>query len=680
MTRKIRQSRQLFGRGIAGACALVAVVALGVISSAVIWDAVKGTASSKLTGVDEQLLSTPAQVQDWLDQKDSWGPAYAAGPAWQKFMAMLHNEIRIMGLVKITDVPFPYNRWYTSEFPNKSGWAFTSNGVRVDVASYGTQSGSTGPEGVTAPMILYDLNLPVAQRPPLSALAGKIVVVKQQPYETLGTRQRVPLGVPAPEMPYAFCGNPPSCTPPVTAEANPSPQWGVQGPPISYKDYEYRSDPDTFPTPLFEKIPVNVETSFRNRDQFGQIREVITNVLMPSGAAAAVTVMDLPALAAQGARIHPTPRRFNVPLLMLDRVAGVKVLADAAAGRTGRLLLDAHEEESANAFETVAVLPGKDFGKPYEQSILLATHVDGPSIVEDNGALGIISVLHYFARIPQAERPKSILVYFESRHFVPGTEASYPFDTVKLHPELFKTVVGGLALEHFGGLQYVEQEGAYVPSGRAATTYIWGWPNRLAIQEATNAIKDQVLPRAINDVPARPGVNGKAQQGWLGGGFSRYLVDLGGWPGWHISGDWPSAGFQAYYPASRTRVNADLFVRQSAVAIQLVNVLMTKDVIALAPTWGYLETDIATLDDEGFLNPASAKAARARMTKTFNAIFQKVESGSYSEVIAMLPSLIADADALLTEKEAQRLKSEIANAKKMADRGVQWKVAGLTGK
>ena len=26
---------------------------------------------------------------------------------------------------------------------------------------------------------------------------------------------------------------------------------------------------------------------------------------------------------------------------------------------------------------------------------------------------------------------------------------------------------------------------------------------------------------------------------WLGGGFSHYLVELGGWPGWHISGDWP---------------------------------------------------------------------------------------------------------------------------------------------
>ncbi|HEX3486694.1 MAG TPA: hypothetical protein VHT51_16665 [Micropepsaceae bacterium] len=630
------------------------------------------TASPKLSAVDPAMLSSTAEIQSWLDQKDSFGPAYTAGPGWKKFMALLHAEMKSMGLVNITDVPFPYTRWYTSEFPDKSGWSLSSDGKAVDVASYGTQSGSTGSGGVTAPMILYDLNLPVAQRPPLSALAGKIVVVKQQPFATLGTPQRVPLGVPAPATASAYCGNPPSCTPPEAGEGNPSPQWGMPGAPASYKDYEYRSDSSTFPTPLFEKIPVSVESSFRNRDQFGQIREVITTVLMPSGAAAAVTVMDMSPLASQGTRIHPTPRQFNVPLLMLDRVAGAKVLADAAAGKTAKLVLDAHEEESANAFETVAVLPGRNFGTPDDQSVLLATHVDGPSIVEDDGGLAILSVLHYYAGIPQRERPKSIIVYLESRHFVPGTEASYPFDTVKLHPELFKTVVGGLALEHFGGLQFAEKGDLYAATGRPATTYVWGWPNRLAIAEATKAINDSALPRAINDVPARPGMNGKAQQGWLGGGFSRYLVDLGGWPGWHISGDWPSAGFQAYYPAAKSRVSAEVFRKQSALAVQLVSTLMTKDVIALAPAWGYLETDIATLDDEAFMDRGSAPAWRAMLAKQFNAVFEKVQSGNYDDAAAMLTVLSADADHMLTAKESGQLKRQIANAAKMAEHGRQW--------
>jgi hypothetical protein len=391
---------------------------------------------------------------------------------------------------------------------------------------------------------------------------------------------------------------------------------------------------------------------------------------MPSGAAAAVTVMDLSPLAAAGTRIHPTPRQFNVPLLMLDRVAGQKVLADAAAGKTATVVLDAHEEENAAAVETVAVLPGRDYGTPKDQSILLATHVDGPSIVEDDGALGILAVLHYYAKIPQMARPKSILVYLESRHFVPGTENSYPFDVTKARPDLFKTVVGGLALEHFGGLQFAEAGNNYAATGQAAATYIWGWPNPFAINEATAAVKQQHVPRAINSVPARPGVNGKPQQPWLGGGFSRYLVDLGGWPGWHISGDWPSAGFQAFYPAAKSRVSADVFLRQASAAVQLVNVLMTKDVIALAPVWGYVTS---TPSADALTDATGARAIAAAQ----QAVLTSVRQGRYDEAKTHLQSLSADADRYLMPTDAQKMKASVREAMTWADRAVAWKSQGL---
>lgn len=618
----------------------------------------------------------PVQViQNWLDQKDSWGPAYTAGPGWKKFMTFMHGQMKALGM-KMTDLPYRYTRWYTTEFPDKSGWSLISDGVPVEVASYGTQSGSTGPRGVTAPMILYDLNLPMDQRPPLTALAGKIVVIKQQPYDTLDTPRRIPLGVPAPGA-TKFCGNPPLCNAPAAAELPPSPQWGKAGTNDAYKDYEYRSDQDSFPTRLFEKTPVSVEASFRNRDQFGQIRPVITDVLMPSGAVAAVTVMDLSPLAAAGTRIHPTPRQFDVPLLMLDRVAGAKVLRDAASGKIATLVLDAHEDENAAAYETVATLPGRNYGTPKDQAILLATHVDGPSIVEDDGALGILALLRHYAAIPQDQRPKSIIVYLESRHFVPGTEASYPFDAVKDHPELFKTVVGGLALEHFGGLQFAENGEVYAPTGKAATTYIWGWPNPFAIAEATAAIKDQKLPRAINAVPARPGVNGKPQQPWLGGGFSRYLVDLGGWPGWHISGDWPSAGFQAYYPAAKTRISAELFRTQAETALQLADVLMTKDVIALAPVWGHFDAGDRgdEFGDDAYLNADGKKEIALERRE----ILQSVRGGNYDQVVPALHSLNADAARLMTPASAKKLDSFIAEATTWAERGMAWKQQGLLG-
>lgn len=647
------------------AASIALALSAGLVSS----DAAQQSAAP-LAAVDRTLMIPAAKVQDWHDSRDAAGPAYTGGPAWKKFMALIETELKTLGAVDIVKHPFRYTRWYTSEFPDKSGWSLTSDGTKIDVAAYGTQSGSTGPKGVTAPTILYDLTLPVERRPPLSALAGKIVVVRQQPYSTFATPRRVPLGVPAPATPSTYCGNPPLCMAPVVGEDDPSPQWGTPGPNIGYKDYEYRSDPETFPGKLFEKTPVFVESSYRNRDQFGQIREVITNVLVPSGAAAAVTVMDMSPLASQGTRIHPTPRQFNVPLLMLDRVAGPKVVADAAAGKTATLILDAHQEENATAFEIVATLPGRNYGTPNDEAVLLATHVDGPSIAEDNGGLGILAVLNYYAKIPQGQRPKSIVVYFESRHFVPGTEASYPLSIVEELPERFKAVVGGLALEHFGGLQFAETDNNYAATGRAATTHVWGWPNPLAIEEATKAIKDQAVPRAINIVPARPGVNGGVQLNWLGGGFSRYLVDLGGWPGWHISGDWPSAGFQAYYPSAKTRISTEVFLKQTAAAVQLVNVLMTKDVIALAPAWGYLQVSVATLEDSAFSEQARAAAGRAILKADVDRVFDLVKSGRYAEIAGALASVSADAGKLLIAKDAERVNAAIVQAKAMAERGV----------
>src|SRR6185503_10671442 len=157
-------------------------------------DAAQPLVSPKLMRVDRASMASTQLIQNWHDQRDAAGPAYTGGPAWKKFMALIDSELKAIGAVDVVHHPFPYTRWYTSEFPDKSGWSLTSDGTAVDVAAYGTQSGSTGPGGVTAQMILYDLTLPVEKRPPLSALKGKIVVVKQQPFSTLGTRDRVPLG------------------------------------------------------------------------------------------------------------------------------------------------------------------------------------------------------------------------------------------------------------------------------------------------------------------------------------------------------------------------------------------------------------------------------------------------------------------------------------------------------
>jgi hypothetical protein len=636
----------------------------------------------RLAKVDHTALHSVETITRWNEERDTWGPTYTASPGWLKFTEFVKAQLAADGITNVTQYDFPYQRWYTTEYPDKSGWSFVSDGKAVDVASYATQSGTTGPEGVTAPLILYDLSIPVALRPTLEQLRGKIVVVKQQPFATLGSPARPPLGVAAPttETPAPVCGNPPRCMPQQAGGVTASVNWGRagnQGTPfagvIGFNDYEYQSNPETFNWAMGVKTPLELESSPRNRDQFSQIGPVITNVLIPSGAVAAIQVTDLSPAAAQGQRQHPTPRQYQVPMLILDRKAGAQVLLDAINGKTGTLKLVAHQEMNAKAFELVAVLPGRDHGTAKDQAIMLSTHMDGPSIVEDNGAMGMVAVLHYYAQIPQRDRPKTLVAFFDTRHFVPGTEGGYPYDAVEHHPELFRNVVGGVAMEHWGGAQYIEVGDDYRPSGHASTTYIWGWPNQIAIDAATNAIKEQGLPRAVNSVSARPGVHGLPQQEWRGNGFSAYLVEFGGWPGWHVSGDWPSAGFQAYYPSAKTRIMPDLFYRQAATSVQLINTLMTGDVIAMAPDWGYLRTAIHTAADTDITAPGG----KAALLAAFDTMFEKVKAGDYRGVEAPLAALTAQVRTGMSGKPQTDALMRAEKCVAWTKRALDWKRRGL---
>ena len=147
------------------------------------------------------------------------------------------------------------------------------------------------------------------------------------------------------------------------------------------------------------------------------------------------------------------------------------------------------------------------------------------------------------------------------------------------------------------------------------------------------------------------------------------------WPGWHISGDWPSAGFQAYYPSAKTRVSTAVFLKKAAAAVQLSNTLMTKDVIALAPAWGYLQTAAATLEPEDA--KGNAGEARAQLGRDFDAVFAAVKEARYDAAKAALPAMNADAEKLLTPKAAEKVKTAAAEAAKWADRGMAWKARGL---
>src|SRR5260370_40282170 len=81
----------------------------------------------------------------------------------------------------------------------------------------------------------------------------------------------------------------------------------------------------------------------------------------------------------------------NCPTLTLDRVNGAKVLADAKAGKTATLTLTARFQRDIGK-AIIAHLPGRHYGTPLDEHVLLATHTDAMSLIEENGGLGMIGI------------------------------------------------------------------------------------------------------------------------------------------------------------------------------------------------------------------------------------------------------------------------------------------------
>lgn len=595
-----------------------------------------------LAAVDEAKLLSSAEAKEWLVAKESFGPSYAGSAKYDQFIGFLEGKMRSYGMVDFTRYTFSYPFWSTSEWPDKSGWSLKSDGTNIEVASYAVNSGNTGPAGVTGTMILYDLNLPAAQRPTNAQMAGKIVVIKQAIYNA------------------------------TTASADS----GYSG--SGYSGYQFRSDPATFPTAVGVAVPASVDANFRNRSQLSN-STLGKTVCQAAGAIGAIWVLDMSPTAAAGARQHSTPDQYNCPGVLLDRNAGVKVVADATAAKTATVVLNSKTVNTRPA-QIVAYLPGKDFGKANDQKLLMITHTDGPSIVEDNGALGILAVVKYFSQIPQAQRPRTLMVYLDNRHFVAGAEASYPFDYFEDFPDAAKGLVGGLAMEHFGGAQFNELGDAYTATGMPAHTNLFSFPNPLAVETAIAVVKEVNLRRAnvatptavgLGSVYSDTGVDGQSQGFWYGPGFMSPFVNNGRLPAFHVSGDWPSAGYQAYYPSVDTRVDPEYFRTMVRTSLRLLSTLSTSDLTKLAPDWGIVLANIKSLTPANFNAGLDGTALRTAWIAQFTTAFNAVRAGDYATAKNQMSTLRAAMAASLTSTAAANPLANVDRTIALATKGAQ---------
>jgi hypothetical protein len=480
-------------------------------------------AQSAMTALNKNWLVSEREALEWHRFKDSKGPALTGNDSWRSFLGFLETKLKEYGCVDVHRSAWTFNRLATSIWPDDSKWGLVSNGRRLHVANFGANCGTTGPQGVTAELVLWDPD----RKPDVK---GKIVVYRP---------------VPRSSVREAFTGS----------------------------DYEVRTPFDSWPA---EGRPVPQAESGIPRisgivwDEMTATSTFVQQMrdLNPAGL---VFAMNLNKALTEGLYTFGVPDDYGFPSVYLDRQNGDVAVADAKAGRSANMRVEGARVPS-EAYQLIAYLPGRDYGAPTDQQIQLRTHTDGPSISQDDGALGLLGVVKYFSRVPRKDRPRSLMIELDCRHFMPGAERTWARqDYFAKTPSARDKVVALVAMEHLGQIDYVNDGEAIKPSGRSLETWIYSSADRGMLDAVVKAVNDNNLRSAVIRSPGRPGAHGQSQGPWYGmSGVGPTL----GLPTYGIQGD-----LGAYWAHSGKidRFDARSFTRQVAVFSQLVGYLMTAD-------------------------------------------------------------------------------------------------------
>jgi hypothetical protein len=584
-----------------------------------------------LSRIHAPFMITPQQAWDWHTFKAECGPTYAGSVGWKRFADFLIAEMPRLGAVDLDFVDVPYDHYIVDDWPDRkthfhgSGTAvekLVTDGTAVPVvASYGMTSGSTPREGITAKMIHYD----PANPPAAADMAGKIVVFQTAPY---------------PKPPYTN----------QFLDA------------YTMTDHEWRSPGNWHP--LFTPPPASVTSSYHSRWVWSQVGG-FAQIGLKTKAAGLVIVYDLSPGAALGLTqrtVYTADGRaghgavyINCPTLTLDRVAGAKVIADAKAGRNATLTLNARfQRDTGKAF--IGYLPGRNYGTPQDEQILVATHTDAMSLIEENGAFGLFGIMAYFNRVPRASRARTLAMYFDCRHFMPGGEGSWEeYDYFRLHPEKVQSIVATVGVEHMGGRQTIEtgpggNHYTYSPerpeNGGVITSLMDVYNNNIfLIESIARAATANKWPRV--DVKAGnaagPGVNGGYQ------GSVRSPMNRGRSlrkPGVGLAGDWPGGWTQTFAQvdteAGPRGFDRDYFVQQVAGLTQITGDLMQVKPLVVDLGWGSLKTGLVTLKDIGFIAPQDAATRRKALVDQYVAAFRHVESNALDLARTTLKELMTN--------------------------------------
>jgi len=381
----------------------------------------EAAAAKQIAGFEPALLPDKATLQSWLQQLHDFGPIRATGtPQARAFEEWLATQFGKLGFALERD-QFKLTSWECNI--KDCSVSITETGKTahaLEVIAYYPFAATTATTGPVTGQVLYaGVNEPdvkkVVAATDAAALANSIVVV---------------------DMPLAG--------------------GGVRG--------ETKFFPDAFPAPFKDRV----SAAPRPASQGGRAEMELLEGKCKGIIFCYTDVAD------EAARYNYLPfsdKHRKTPAVWVGQksAAYLKTLSGKASAT---VTCNARLTPNARADSIVATLKGTS-----DEVIFLTTHTDGPNEVNDNGALGVLALATYYAKLPAAKRRRTLVCSLPTGHYAAGAIADPVTGSgrragtggvMEKFPEVMKRAVAQIAMEQMGATDWIEIDGKWQASGLPA--------------------------------------------------------------------------------------------------------------------------------------------------------------------------------------------------------------------
>jgi len=159
---------------------------------------------------------------------------------------------------------------------------------------------------------------------------------------------------------------------------------------------------------------------------------------------------------------------IGIPAIWVNELDGIKVKEAAKKQEQGTVILEAEKTKQAKTESFYVSVEGIN----KEETILINTHTDGVNVAEENGAVGMLSMIRY---LQNNKHERTIVFAFITGHFrLPEFKGTSQASSTWLnnHQELWdgengnSKAVAGITVEHLGSMEWKDnKEGKYETTG-----------------------------------------------------------------------------------------------------------------------------------------------------------------------------------------------------------------------